>query len=632
VKRVVLAFGSHSGINSIAIICIALFGIVNCAVAAKDSESSPLPPPSMAKPISVEVLRGEEAKINLESYGYQPDTDYKIRYFPRHGKLGELVKDLQGRAWIVYQHESKELPEEDEFFYTVRNPGALVSAKARVQIKILEHPPRLSVWIGDFGLVRAGQSVTKDLILANTGGKKFQGVLRMRAPWRVDVPAITVNPGERAVIPVFFEPGAAGNFSSSLSVDGPGGAKIELEGRAYEPLKTSPSRLRLQMDAGESRSATFVLTNHSPIKLAITFNNPDSLLPIDPVELEAGKGTEITVHANPGKPQAAQGTLTLTTKEGALSLPFEIAPLAGKLEVKPLAEIFFTSCHAGHSSTTTLALSNKGGLPLVADLTPPSWIEASQRRISILPGAEVTVELEARPAKPGNYREPVGIDAEGGVRMEIPASLIVSTSPEESSQESRNQIPRTPIENPTLDLKQLHREALRILAVNSTPEQIQILWKKPDVDVREYRFEWLEISSQSGREIREAPIQEAGTEKFSPEEFARERIRVGDILKRADSVDQVVKTWHPLKVTEIGSVSDGIIKAVFESPKDRPSLRIRITSVLADGSDSPFRTEIRVPLEPAKVSSKSWLWWVVSACLVLALSLLASRWLQHKSY
>jgi hypothetical protein len=235
--------------------------------------------------------------------------------------------------------------------------------------------------------------------------------------------------------------------------------------------------------------------------------------------------------------------------------------------------------------------------------------------------------LKARPGKPGNYREPIRIDPGDGPNIEIPARLTVSAALAESHPEVKPG--RSPSASPpTVDMQQVRRESLRILRIEQSGDRIEIFWRKPVVEVLKYRFEWLEISSQSSMDLREAPVLDAGTEKFSPEEFARDRIRIGNILRRSASEESIVKIWHPLHAVEVSAVSEGIMKAVFPSPQGRHALRIRITSVLADGSDSPVRTEIRIPLEPPARSSNAWFWWVGVALLGLALPLLAFTWLR----
>jgi hypothetical protein len=573
------------------------------------------------------VESGGRVEVPLEASAYRPDTEYELRSRPRLGRLGELKKDPFGRARIEYTHDESKGIGSDRFLFVARNPGALVSSKTPVQILIHNRPPRLAADILTFGNTVLGEKMVQTLTLTNSGGEAFRGEIRVSPPWSVEIPELTVEPGETVGVPVLFEPRAEGNFSARLRVGGQGGTTVNLRGSCHERFKLDRSLIRLEILPGGNRSSRIVLTNSSPEPLLLDFETPESLIPIQPLSLDPEKSAEVEIQADPLNPVASTGILSVRESRQSLSVPFEVPPLPGKLVVKPFPEVEFPSCEVGGTSSVRLEVSNQGGLAIQAAIRAPDWIAASPQQLTVEPGEVLDLSLEALPAKPGAFREPLVLDVpeSGDIKLFVSVQALEAL-PDPASPSA------PPSGSAPLDAKEIRRHSLRILRVDQREGRIEVFWRSPAVEVLRYKFEWLEITGKSAEALKNAPITETGSEKISAEKIANERIRIASLARQAgQSGDGVVKKWHPLHGVEVQPVTEKIQKAVFPAPRNRYSLSIRIITVLQDGTDSPVRTEVRIPLDPARTRSSGRFWRIALAGVAgLALSLLAIRWLQKK--
>jgi hypothetical protein len=145
-----------------------------------------------------------------------------------------------------------------------------------------------------------------------------------------------------------------------------------------------------------------------------------------------------------------------------------------------------------------------------------------------------------------------------------------------------------------------------------------VSWHDPNPDPRTYRLELLQITSEASIARLAAVAPDPGTEKFSAEEFAAERLKFTKIFEQASKNDKVVKTWVPLEKVDLHESGNRIFTAAFPAPPGQQAVRIRISPVLSDGSISPVKTEIRIPLKQPPARH-----WPVKTIL-LALVFLAS--------
>jgi hypothetical protein len=584
-------------------------------------EPSPIPPPTMAKAIDATVNHGGSVEIYLESFAAEPGTLYEIRSMPQKGQLGSLQVTPDGRGRVAYTHNRPLGSGTDTFYYVAKNPDSLFSSKTPVTIEIPNPPPRLEAEIGDFGNVPLGTTEKRILVLKNTGGDPFQGLLRMKNPWRVDSPKITVDAGRSIEIPVYFEPETAGDFSSKLTVDGEGGCVVNLTGTVYDTFQVDHQRILLQTNSDQSRSAKIRLSNSAPDALSLAFETTEDLEPLQPISVDPGQTVEIEIRANAAMPAPSSGILRILENRKALEVRCDVPALAGKLEFNPAKEIEFEPCEMGQSVFQKLEIVNNAGISIEADIQTPSWIQADRRRLFFRPGERITLNLEATPTQAGSLREPLIVDAGKGHRYQLSASVVVSPGEAELAAQSEKSAPSD--EPAVVDLRQVRQQSIRVLSVDQSDGQIELQWRNPPTEVVRYDIERLEISSLLTEEIGNSTITEVGSEKFSPSRIASERIRVADILQEAgEKGTRVLKKWHPLEGVTLVALSDKITKATFPAPAGLYSLRVRITPVFEHEVSSTVRTEIRIPLDVETSPQRTWIWWVLATTAGLALVLL----------
>ena len=120
--------------------CVSLLFALGCPLSAdvKIPHGSGRP---QAKPVTVSVMRGGENWIGLSAATNSLKLlEFVIRSEPKHGKLGEQVRDPEAtfRVSVPYTPPADLGITEDEFTYAAKIPGVAVSETVAVKILILE--------------------------------------------------------------------------------------------------------------------------------------------------------------------------------------------------------------------------------------------------------------------------------------------------------------------------------------------------------------------------------------------------------------------------------------------------------------------------------------------------------------
>ena len=109
----------------------------------KDLSKEEIVRPSFAENVSATVERGGKTVITLRARVAGRETRYLIRTPPAQGRLGEVRVSETGTATIEYFSSGEGKFFTDHFTYAVQNLGANMSARAEVQISIVESPPKI---------------------------------------------------------------------------------------------------------------------------------------------------------------------------------------------------------------------------------------------------------------------------------------------------------------------------------------------------------------------------------------------------------------------------------------------------------------------------------------------------------
>lgn len=588
---------------------------------AKPQKETPITP-SFAKPVQSVVFTGGEVEIALRANAPARGTRYLIRSSPSMGQLGEIVTTEDGLASIIYRHDSSRGVGTDTFTYAVQTPGAAVSSRATVTILVINRPPCVeAASVVDFGNVPVGSSKRSMVSLRNSGGEKYSGRLQLTFPWDSEVRWVKIPAGKAFDLPVTFLPDAARGFSGDLYLEGPGGLTTKLTGAGFFILDVSPSFLKLEESPDGRRAASLTVFNKTDAPVDVEFECPPAIRAISPLTIPAGEQSLVSVEADAEQKSGGRAVLSIKEKRVSMAVDLLIPPAPAQLLLDPASGVDFGTIAPGKSLSREVTMMNSGGTPAAVEISAPPWILVDPARTLVKPGEQKTIRLEAAGARPGAFRDRIVFKSEKTI-----CELVVSANVETVSVSQAPASPTPTPGKPTLNLAETRRQALRITEISQDQGAVIVSWHDPNPDPRTYRLELLQITSEASIARLAAVAPDPGTEKFSAEEFAAERQKFMKIFELASKNDKVVKTWVPLEKLDLHESENRIFTAAFPAPPGQQAVRIRISPILSDGSISPVKTEIRIPLKQPPARH----WPVKTILLSLAVLLAAAVLLRKK--
>ncbi|MFZ4774376.1 MAG: hypothetical protein ACOYM3_03380 [Terrimicrobiaceae bacterium] len=572
-------------------------------------EKDPLITPSFAKSVKSIVFTGGQVEIALRANAPVRGTKYLIRSQPSKGQLGEILTTEDGLATITYRHNAGFGIGADSFTYAVQSPGAAVSSRATVAIMVINRPPRLEAPSEmDFGSVPVGSSDRRLLTVRNLGGEKFAGRIQLSSPWESDMGWIDIPPGGTLDLPVTFSPDAERGFSGALFIDSAGGISTKLSGTGFVVLDVSPPLLKLQEMPDGIRSAKLTVANKTAQPVKVEFECPPTIRAISPLTIPAGEHALVAVEADAEHKGGGRSTLGVKEKRVSATVDLLIPPAPAHLLLDPATSVDFGPIVPGKSASREITMANIGGSPVAIEISSPSWILPDPLRMLLKPGERQVIRLEAAGTRPGALRDRIVFKSDT-TSLELLVVASVNTPAVAAPTPASGQAPT----RPSIDFAETKRKALRISEISQQKGIITIAWQDPNPDPRTYQLDFLQITSEASLARQAAIAPDVGADKFSATEFAAERLKLTKIFERASKNDKIVKTWTPLEKFEVNKTGDGTFEATFPAPPNQQVIRVRISSVLAEGSTSPVRTEIRIPLQ--QETSRPWPMKTIAASL-----------------
>lgn len=549
--------------------------------------------PSFAKPVQATVFLGGTVEIPLHANVPRHGTKYLLRSQPQKGRLEEIVTDYDGLASVVYQNDSRKGIGTDTFTYAVQSQGAAVSARATVTLKVINRPALLVAPAEtDFGNVPLGSTAKQIVTLLNSGGEPFVSQIQLSSPWKCEVGSLEIPAGKSKDVSVEFSPDVARTFSGEWFLAGAGGTGVRLTGTGYVIFDVSPTFLKLQESPDGGRSEKLTIANRTDERLEVTFACPGGLRPISPLVIEAGGQAEVKVEADPACSAGGKTSLTVSEKRTSTSVEILIQPLPAKLSTAPASSLDFGEVHAGKSAAREIKITNSGGLPAALEISAPDWILPDVSHLLVKPGEERSIRIEVAATRPGRLRDRMLFKYNNSVLELLVSATVPSVAPHANPTASPEQKP----ERPVFNIAETKRQALRVTEISQEKGMVVLQWQDPNPEPRTYRVEALQITSEASLARQAAVAPDLGSEKFSAEEFAAERLKFTKIFEQVSKNDKVVKTWVPLEKLELHESGNRVFTATFSAPSGQPVIRLRISSILPDGSTSPIQTEIRIPL------------------------------------
>ena len=589
-------------------------------LAAKEKE--PVITPSFANPLKAVVFTGGEVVIPLRANAPTSGTKYLLRSLPKNGTLGEIMTTEDGLASVAYRHNAGDPAGTDSFFYAVQTPGAAVSSRAMVSILVINRPPKVEGPAAvDFGRIPVGGSAREVIQFRNSGGEPFQARLAFPSPWECHLVRIEIPGGGSVDLPVDFLPDGAENFSGSLFLEGAGGTTVRFTGTGYVVFDVAPSLLKLRDLPDGGRSEKLTVTNRTGENVEIGFECPPEIRPISPRTIEAGGQAVVTVEADATLVSGGRKSLVVREKRTSKSVEVVIPSLPARLSIVPAAALDFGEIQAGKPASREIKITNSGGLPAALEISVPDWILSDVSHLLLKPGEERGIRIEVAATRPGRLRDRMLFKYNNSVLEFLVSATVPSVAPHASPSASPEQKPERPVFNPA----ETKRQALCVTEISQKNGSVILRWQDPNPDPRTYRLEALQITSEASLARQAALEPDPGSEKFSADEFAANRLKLTRLFEQASKNDKVVKTWEPLQKLDLHDCGNSTFEAAFPAPPGQQTIRVRITPILADGSTSPVATEIRIPIKLSPPRR-----WPVKTILISLAVLLAAAVLIRK--
>ena len=577
--------------------------------AAKD-KALPITP-SFAKPVKATVFTGSDVTIPLSANAPVRGTKYLIRSLPRNGELGEIVPSEDGLATVTYRHNARLGVGTDSFTYAVQSPGAAVSSRATVAILVVNRPARIEAPAAlDFGNAPVGSSSRRLVTFRNSGGETFSGRMQISSPWESELDRVEIPAGGSANIPITFSPDGIRAFSGTWFLEGTGGARINLTGSGFVVLDITPPFLSLQETKDGRRSGKLTISNKTADPVELEFVGPSAIRAIAPLVIAGGGQAEVVIESADDRKFGGRFPLVVKEKRVSATVDLLIPPAPAHIDCEPTSEVVFGTIAPGKSVSREIKIANNGGSAAAVEISVPAWIRAEPSRALIKPNEERIIRLEAIGNRPGTLRDRMVFKWDDHL-SEIVVSIVVHTVSTPAAAPPTADRPDEP-----------KHKSLHITRISQDKGFVTIGWQDPNPDPRTYRLESLQITSKASLARHNAISPDRASKKFSPEEFAAARLKFTKSFEEASKNDKVVKIWSPLEKAEIHEAGPAAFEATFPVSPDQQVLRIRLSSVLVDGSTSPVRSEIRIPLQQPPPRS-----WPVKTILFSLAGLLAGAFL-----
>ena len=565
----------------------------------KDPSKEEIIRPSFAENVSATVERGGETVIALRARVAGRETRYLIRTQPAQGRLGEVRVSETGTATVEYFSSGEGKFFTDHFTYAVQNLGASMSARAEVQISIVEAPPKIVVTREvDFGRVAVGgATASKTILLVNSGGTPYTATPQISSPWSLqEDERLLLLPGQSREITILFKPDSERSHKGTLFFKGPPGVTVGLKGEGITIFDVQPLSLSVEPRpaGGNDRTAEFFIGNKTGSALAVEIQTPETLEKIPVLALGPHEERRVPVRADPSRPQGGRSEIRVAAMGASSVLEARITPLPARVICEQGDDICLGAIPDSGSLRSALAFRNDGGINAAVTLKTPSWLVADPDRFILEPGSRKTIDFLAIGLKTGRQSGIVEFSFD-----ESSAKALVSA---DSSPDNRPVPTSAPVAeesvkpNKSVDWGLLKTNQLVVFKISGSPEAIEVLFRDPYPEKRIYRVERMRLTSRSIL-IKEAILSGAENPKFDPQELAAKRLSLQAEFEKARRNDQSLKLWLPVAGVSLNELQKNVIRMTFPPAKHSSVESLRITPIDPQGKESQIRTVIRVPID-----------------------------------
>ena len=568
------------------------------AGAPKKTEKEEIVRPSFAESISATVERGGKTVITLRAKAAGRETKYLIRTEPAHGHLGELRVSETGTATIEYFNSSEGTNATDFFTYAVQNFGACVSARATVNVAVVESPPKIIAPSDmNFGLVAVGGTVRKTIVLRNAGGTPYTASPQLPSPWSLEEEGLFVLlPGQSRELTVLFTPDSERSHTGELFFKGPPAISVGLRGEGVTIFDVQPWCLSVEPRPVGSmeRIADLLVTNKTDSALAVEIQVPERLEKIPMLALGPHEKKTVAVRADPRCPQGGRAEIRVSARGATSILEALVTPLPAHVICEQGETICLGRTPDSGPLQAMLEFRNDGGMDALMSLKTPPWLAANPDRFLLEPGKSKKIYLEANGLKAGLQKGTVDyFFGKASGRVFVSTESAPGTAPVSMASPTVEENVKP---NKVVDWGLLKTDQLVVYRISGRPESIDVFFRDPSPAKRTYQVERMRLTSRSVL-IKEEMLAGVKSSKFDPRELAEKRLALQAAFEKAKVNDQVVNLWLPVGGVSITEVGNNVSRMSFPPAKGSGIETLRITPFDPEGKESPIRTVIHVPID-----------------------------------
>lgn len=405
--------------------CVRVGAVLLLFAAGVSGAPKEVPRPPVGDDSSIEVMRGGSTVITLKAYeGRNNPLSYEITKKPAYGRLSEFRQadaNRQGFASVVYTHGDDEASNTDTVTFRARAvTGGGASRPIKVNIRVIDAPPRLAAPQQLNFAAIAGEHDTRVIGLTNAGGAILEGHLAPAEPFFVDGDGyFRLGRGQSTRMTIRFSPRSTAAVVTQKLSPAPADPSgiIVLDAKAGEPFAAEVGVTEVQPDG--AREGIISLTNFSaaPLELSVGVQ-PDNTADAPAKIRIAGKRTaQVPVRIGADK------------KGGALDLQIEISSgfntrrlTMSAPAIPPRLAVLTPELDFREQQEAELRVTNAGGVTGRFTLDLPEGIRPVDRALSfsIEPGEVRAVRLQQESTGDAPAGNSVVVDIGTGGAVTVP--------------------------------------------------------------------------------------------------------------------------------------------------------------------------------------------------------------------
>jgi hypothetical protein len=442
-------------------------------------KDKPVPRAPVARDVTVKAVRGRTVEIALEGItGTGSAMEFSIRSQPRLGVLqpAEPVPAGNSRAVVRYTADPGSAGSRDSFTYGVQVPGRPSSISATVTVLISDARARLEVPAAmDFGVVVAGEPVTKTVSIRNVGDGEWEAEPELPEGWSWVTPEggrFQLGVGESLVAGIRCDAEVPGELEGEVVLAGE--SRVRLSARVMAPFTVYPATLVLDWEAGKlSRAGKATLQNNTKQPLTVTVDGPEQFGYPATVTVAADGKSEVQVGAKGLLSEALRGNLQFVAQghRHAMVVEAQPAPSLVRLAAESAQVVDFGKVALADAGKVvrSVILENVGGstATVTADglelFSVPLLDEG--KGVALKAGERVELGMVPRNVGAGVHEEELTLSS-GAARMLVPLRVELEAVAAAAGSAAEAALAKTspPRENP--DKVKTDAELVRIARLN----------------------------------------------------------------------------------------------------------------------------------------------------------------------